>query len=366
VSARVIGDAQSVVISPDGLHAYATHFGTGLSVFDRDPATGALTQKPGTAGCITDSGKDDTTAATCATGRVVNGAYSISIDPVNGRTLYVTAYNDSGIAIFHVGDDGTLTQLAGPDGCVTLTGEDNTKSPTCAAGRALDGPYGVTISPDDRTLYATELTHGRTEGGVAIFSIDPSTGALTQLPGAAGCLTVDGASGAMANACGFGSALGAAYQPIVSPDGRSMYIASQGGQSVTIFSVESAPTGATTVTTPVTTTVPAGSPVTAPAAPKLPVFLTRATQSHRRWREGNHGGTSFSFTLNQAAVVVFTFTQRGHRHALGRLTITGQAGQNKLAFNGRINRHTKLKPGTYTVTIRAGASTQRLTFTILK
>jgi DNA-binding beta-propeller fold protein YncE len=367
VSARVIGDAQSVVISPDGLHAYATHFGVGLSVFDRDPATGALSQKPGSAGCITDSGKDDTGTATCATGRVLNGAYSISIDPVGGHTLYVTAYNDSGIATFHVGDDGTLTQLAGPDGCVTLTGQDNTKSPTCAAGRALDGPYGVTISPDDQTLYATELTHGRTEGGVAVFSIDPSTGALTQLPGADGCLTVDGASGATANACGFGTALGAAYQPIVSPDGRSLYIASQGGQSVTIFNVQSAPAGATNGGTPVTTTVPAGSPVTAQAPPKLPVFLTRVTQSHRRWREGNRGGTTFFFTLNQAARVIFTFTQpAGHRHALGALTVAGHAGKNKLAFGGRINRHTKLKPGTYTVTIKAGAATQRLTFTILK
>jgi 4-hydroxy-3-methylbut-2-enyl diphosphate reductase IspH len=38
-----------------------------------------------------------------------------------------------------------------------------------------------------------------------------------------------------------------------------------------------------------------------------------------------------------------------------------------VAFNGRINRQTELKPGTYTVTITAGASTpRRLTFTIVK
>jgi 6-phosphogluconolactonase (cycloisomerase 2 family) len=361
-SARVIGDAQSVVISPDGLHAYTTRFGTGLSVFDRDPATGALTQKPGSAGCISNSGNDDTGAATCTTGRVLFGAYSISIDPVGGHTLYVTAYNDKGIAIFHVGADGSLTQLPGAAGCVTLTGQDNTQSPTCTAGRALEKPYGVTISPDDRTLYATELTNGRVEGGVAEFSIDPSTGSLTQLPGTAGCLTVDGASGGVANACGVSTALGAAYQPIVSPDGRSVYIASEGGQSVTIFNVESAPTDATGVSTPVT----AGAPVAVAAPVKLPVVLTGASQSHRRWHERKHGGTTFSFTLNQAARVTLTFTQRNHRRALGRLTIAGHAGKNQLAFNGRINRHTALKPGTYTVTITAGTSTRRLSFTVVK
>lgn len=365
-SARVIGDAQSVVISPDGLHAYTTEFGTGIAVFDRDPATGALTQKPGSAACIVDSGKQTGEAATCATGRVLNGAYSISLDPINGRTLYVTAYNDAGFAIFHVGDDGTLTQLPGAAGCVTLTGQDDTHSLTCATARALEGPYGVTISPDDRTLYATELTHGRTEGGVAAFSIDPSTGALTQLPGTAGCLTVDGASNGVANACGVSTALGAAYQPIVSPDGHSVYIASQGGQSVTSFNVESAPTDGTGVTMPVTATAPAGSPVSVPAPPKLSVFLTRVTQSHRRWREGNREGTTFSFSLNQAARVTFTFTQKNRQRALGILTVTGHRGRNKVAFNGRINRHTNLKPGTYTVTIRTGTSAQRLTFTILK
>jgi Big-like domain-containing protein/lactonase family protein with 7-bladed beta-propeller/WD40 repeat protein len=429
-SARVIGDVQSVVISPDGLHAYAAQFGNGISVFDRDPQTGQLTQKQGTAGCITDDGKDNTGAATCATGRVLNGAYSITEGP---HTLYVTAYNDNGLAVFHVNADGTLTQLPGSAGCITLTGRDNTNSPTCAVGRALQGPYGLTVSPDDRTLYVTELTSGVTEGGVAIFSLDPTTGAATQLPAAAGCLTVDGASDGVANACSFGTALGAANQPVITPDGRSVYIASEGGQSVTIFKVQSAPvcqatstatgyqapvtitlsctdrdgdpittsvsagpahgtlgavgstvaytpangytgtdtftfdaTDGTNTSAPATVTITVGSPPPVTPAPKPPAAVTHVSQSHRRWRGGKHGGTAFSFTLNEAARVTFTFTQRGHRRSRGALTIAGHAGKNKLAFNGRINRHTTLKPGNYTVTITAGTSTRRLTFTIVK
>jgi 6-phosphogluconolactonase (cycloisomerase 2 family) len=431
--ARVIGDAQSVVISPDGLHAYAAQFRYGISIFDRDPATGALTQKDLTAGCISDSGNDNTGAATCATGRVLNGAYSISIDPVGGHTLYVTSYNDNGLAIFHINADGTLTQLSGSAGCITLNGQDNTGSLTCTDGRGLQGPYGITVSPNGRTLYATELTSGLTEGGVAIFSLDPTSGAATQLPGAAGCLTVDGASGGVANACGFGAALGASDQPIVSPDGRSVYIASEGGQSVTIFNVESGPTcratsaatayqapaavtlncsdvdgdpltraiasgpahgslgasGATVtytpaagftgtdsftfdasdgtnVSEPVTATITVGSPPHATSPGKTRVAVSRVSQSHRSWREARHGGTTFVFTLNQRARVTFTFTQRNHKRALGRFTLAGHAGRNKVTFNGRINGHTKLKPGTYTVTITGGASSHRLTFTIVK
>jgi 6-phosphogluconolactonase (cycloisomerase 2 family) len=432
VPARVIGDVQSVAISPDGLHAYAAQFGNGISVFDRDPQTGQLTQKPGTAGCITDSGNDNTGAATCATGRVLNGAYSITEGP---HSLYVTAYNDNGLAVFHVNADGTLTQLPGSAGCITLTGQDNTNSPTCAAGRALQGPYGITISPDGSTLYVTELTSGVSNGGVAIFSLDPVTGTATQLPGTAGCLTVDGASGGVSGACGFGAALGAANQPTISPDGRSAYIASEGGQSVTVFNVEAAPvcqdtsiaTGYHTPVTialsctdrdgdPVTTSVLAGpahgtlaavgaivtyTPAAGytgsdsftyvagdgtntsaratititvgapPPAPTLtttppPARLTKVSQSHRRWRESKHGGTTFSFTLNTAARVTLRFTQENHQRTLGVLTITGHRGHNKVAFNGRLNRHRTLKPGTYTVTIRTGASTQRLTFTIVK
>lgn len=277
-----------------------------------------------------------------------------------------------------------------------------------------------------------------------MFSRDPDSGAATQLPGSAGCLTLDGASNGVANACGFAAAVGAANQPIVSPDGRSLYIASEGGQSVTIFNVESAPvcqaaTASTAYQTPVAITLSCtdadGDPVTpsiasdpaygsvgpiadggvtytpvpgysgpdsftfdatdgtntsapasvtiavaaAPAPPAPPAVqgqstqapapvahLTNVTQSHRSWREAKHGGTTFAFRLNQAARVSFIFTQRGHRRPLGRLTVAGHPGRNKVAFNGVINRHLKLKPGTYTVTITTGTSTRRLIFTIVK
>jgi hypothetical protein len=282
-------------------------------------------------------------------------------------------------------------------------------------------------------LYVTEDTGGgiSTEGGVAVFSLDPATGDATQLPGASGCISADGASNGVAGACATGTGLAQSYAPAVSPDGRSVYVASFKGHALTAFQVETGPrcvptntstayqtpapvalsctdadgdpltrtivsgpahgtlgaigstvtytpaagfTGTdsftfaasdgTNASVPVMATVAVGSPPGVTPAPVPPAFITRATQSHRRWHEGKHGGTTFSFTLNEAARVTFAFTQRNHK--LGRLAVTGHAGRNHLAFNGRINRHIKLKPGTYTVTITAGASPpRRLTFPIV-
>ncbi len=433
-AARNLGNAQSVVISPDGMHAYTAGFSNGISILDRDPATGMLTQPTGAAGCISDAAENP---GSCATGRVLNGAYALDLSP-DGRTLYVTAYYDNGISIFHVNPDGSLTQPPGTAGCITLSGEDDTGSPTCALGRALENPYGSAVSRDGHTLYVTEDTNGGRgpEGGIAVFSLDSATGDATQLPGAAGCITADGASNGTAGACATANALGSSYTPAVSPDGTSVYVASFAGQSLTAFEREPGPacqstTASTAYQTPVTVTLsctdadgdpltrsivsgPAhgslgavGSTVTytpangytgtdsftfdatdgtnasapatvtitvgAPAAPSLgtpraaAAHVTKFSQSHRRWREGKHGGTTFSFNLNETARVVFTFTQPNHERILGRLTVAGHSGRNRRAFNGLINRHTKLKPGTYTVTITTGASSShRLTFTIVK
>src|SRR5581483_8295114 len=109
---------------------YSANFNEGISIFDRDPQTGLLTQKTGTTGCI----NNDATNG-CASGRALNGAYAIRITP-DGNTLFVASENDNGVAVFHINADGTLTQPAGSAGCVTSTGADGAGGSTCATGRA--------------------------------------------------------------------------------------------------------------------------------------------------------------------------------------------------------------------------------------
>jgi hypothetical protein len=120
--------------------------------------------------------------------------------------------------------------------------------------------------------------------------------------------------------------------------------------------------------------------------PRRPT-LDKVTQAHRRWREGNKlarfagagrppVGTTFRFTVNQAARITFTFSQplpgrkvhgkcvartRANRArpactrsaARGSLSFNAGAGAHSLSFQGRLSRTRRLKPGTYTVTITA-------------
>ena len=164
---RVLGDSEFVALSPDGMHAYSGDYQHGISVFDRDPSTGLLTQKAGTAGCITDDGTDDTGATTCAVARQARGNYPILIAP-NGATLYNVDGDDGGFSVFHINGDGTLSQLSGTAGCVTIDGKDDTGASTCAVGRAIDDPYGGAISPDGSSLYVSD--YNSPSGGVAVFT----------------------------------------------------------------------------------------------------------------------------------------------------------------------------------------------------
>lgn len=139
------------------------------------------------------------------------------------------------------------------------------------------------------------------------------------------------------------------------------------------------------VTVSSTYTVVAGPQLIAPdLVPALPV-LSDVAQTHKRWREGNAlarlaqrsrlpAGTTFRFTLNMSSLVRFSFTRLGHGHAVraGSLSFTGHTGANKFAFQGRMSRLKKLKPGNYRLTITATNALgqhsvpRRLTFTIVK
>ena len=139
-----------------------------------------------------------------------------------------------------------------------------------------------------------------------------------------------------------------------------------------------------------------------PVAPSL----SEIRQSSRRWVEGNKQasisarhrlpvGTTFSFELNENATVKFVFTQRlagrtvdgrcvartrrnAHKPRCtrsvigGTLAFSAHAGVNKVRFDGRLPRHHKLRPGTYTLVIVATdtagrrSAPARLSFTILR
>jgi DNA-binding beta-propeller fold protein YncE len=136
----------------------------------------------------------------------------------------VGSYHSDAVAIFDRNTStGGLTQKAGISGCVSWTGTDG----ACANGVALSGAYWVAVSPDGRSVYLTTLL----SDAVAIFDRDESTGGLTQKGGVAGCVSWTGTGGACAN----GVALDRPTSVVVSPDGKSVYVAVQDSDAVAVF-----------------------------------------------------------------------------------------------------------------------------------
>jgi DNA-binding beta-propeller fold protein YncE len=209
----------SVTVSADGRNVYATSLGSdAIDIFARNPATGALTQAGGGAGCIA-----NVATTGCMTGRALDGPDVVVASP-DGRNVYVGAFKGSSLAVFARDPaTGALAQPAGAGGCVA-----DTSYPIagCAPGVALGSPEGLAISPDGDNVYAAAAL----SNALDVFSRNSSTGALTQAGGGAGCIVEAPLTG-----CTTGRQVGGADAVAVSPDGADVYVTSVLSNSVTSF-----------------------------------------------------------------------------------------------------------------------------------
>jgi hypothetical protein len=156
-----------------------------------------------------------------------------------------------------------------------------------------------------------------------------------------------------------------------------------GGSSEAVSADKYTFTAPAATTNPAPTPLAQGAPVFAPAKPAV----TGLGESAVRWRRGRSlphissassapVGTTFSFSLNEPAAATFTFTQSvagrrargrcvtpnpGNAHkprckrtvTVGSFTASGNAGQNKVRFQGRLSSAKTLKPGTYAFSVTA-------------
>ena len=147
------------------------------------PATrGTLTQLPGSRGCLVDR---STPSRGCGTARALEGpgpfmgSRAIAVSP-DGRNVYVASSRSNAIAVFRRNPKtGALGQPSGAVGCVAAKGASG-----CGKAIGLNGANSVAVSANGRNVYAT----ARGSNAVTAFRRDRSTGALHQLPGAAGCI----------------------------------------------------------------------------------------------------------------------------------------------------------------------------------
>lgn len=197
--------SRAIALSPDGRNVYvASSESDAIAIFRRSPKKGTLQQSKGLAGCIAARGEEG-----CAPAVGLDAPNSLAVSP-DGRNVYATSRDSSTVTAFaRTPKSGALVQLAG--GCIA-----GPAIPGCAPGRALLAPDVLVASPDGRNVYVGSFFGNE----VAAFERDPSSGALTQLVGTAGCLAETTAEG-----CGLGIALKSPEGMAISADGTSVYVA---------------------------------------------------------------------------------------------------------------------------------------------
>ena len=222
---RSARNAWAIVLSPDGQNAYTlSHTGSAGAVesFDRDPSTGALTQKSGADnGCLTST---------------ASGIPGCSRVPANQRVAWNRAQflvaSPDGRDVYAVGDTNTILQfrrdvvtgVLTPNDCV----RDVTAGGPCTGGTIdlLNYPAGLAMSPDGLQLYAT-LYLGQAVIGL---SRDATTGRLSQPAGSGWCIAdAPAPSGCTASASG---AVSYPWSVAVSTDGTSVLVGAQSGYVV--------------------------------------------------------------------------------------------------------------------------------------
>ncbi len=208
-AARAIAGAERpAAVSPDGRNVYLVAQsnpealeGDAIDVFDRDPTSGALTQKAGAEGCLAASGR-----AGCAKYPALDGANEAAVSP-DGRNVYVTT--GRGIVVFvRDATTGALTPVASPTECAI---ENRLKAP-CRPAQGLAGANSLAFSPDGTDLYVSSNAYP----SIGVFHRNALTGALSP----AGCVR----SAPGPSKCGRESTgEGATNAIVASADGRSVY-----------------------------------------------------------------------------------------------------------------------------------------------
>jgi DNA-binding beta-propeller fold protein YncE len=203
-SGRALIDPDVVVISPDGLSVYVGAFaGNAVVVFNRDPASGALAQPSGTAGCIAEA------VSGCAVGIGLGAVEGLA---VTSTAVYTGSASSNAVAVLARNPiTGALAQATDGSGCLV-----STPLAGCTNGYEFKGANAVAVSPGGKDVYVTSLL----SNSVTSFTRAVPAGSLTQKTGPAGCLVWLRAVG-----CSFGQAMSAPEGLVVSPDGASVYVA---------------------------------------------------------------------------------------------------------------------------------------------
>jgi hypothetical protein len=167
VNGRGLFGVERAVLSSDQRYIYTNSFDNPapVAVLNRNLTTGALSQRSGTAACISQDGTSGDGEA-CRNGRALSGGYAGTLTS-RGTTLYFAEFGedptkqDTGLVIFRVSETtGSFSQLGGTRGCVTPDGSSEDGAGTCGKGRAIGHAYQVTVVGRGADVYVTSSGEG--------------------------------------------------------------------------------------------------------------------------------------------------------------------------------------------------------------
>ncbi len=208
---------EGLAISADGNDVYvATAVSNALLTLARDPSTGALTQATDGSGCLVDAA-----LAGCTTGVWLGGANAVAVSPGDDDVYVTSLLSDSLTSFTRTAGSGQLAQQSGTSACAIYV-----LAVGCSLARALSAPEGLAVSPDGASVYAAAFR----SAAVGVFDRDTATGALIQKPRRAGCVVAGPAPD-----CTRGRALRGVSSLAVSADGRYVYAGAFGSDAVAVF-----------------------------------------------------------------------------------------------------------------------------------
>src|ERR1019366_5361630 len=209
-----LSGAAGIALSPDSKSLYVASLRSGTITHFFAAANGQISYD----GCVSNDGSGGLCAD--APGSPLTEAEGVAVSP-DGKSVYVASEGLPGagaatVTHFFAAPGGQLSY----DGCIS-----NDISGGCAAapGSSLLGANAVAVSPDGRSVYVTAAT-----GYVTHFFAAPG-GQISY----DGCVSNDGSGGLCADAPG--TPLSGAESVAVSPDGRSVYVASATSGTITHF-----------------------------------------------------------------------------------------------------------------------------------
>jgi 6-phosphogluconolactonase (cycloisomerase 2 family) len=219
---HALNGVAALAISPDGRYLYAVSYGLepgadSVVTLQRNPGSGRLRPLPGTRGCV-----QSLPGSGCPALAGLEGASAITISQ-DGRFVYVASELSGAVRGFlRNRSTGALTPLYGRGGCIS-SGNYAAGDRSCEVKvPQLAGARSIALSPDGHELYVAAFD----PGAVVVLDRDPTSGTLAAPP--PNCLQA-----APDASCPVGLPfLHGAAALAMGPDGRVVYVISEGGDSL--------------------------------------------------------------------------------------------------------------------------------------